>query len=103
MKKIKYLNYYDFDLWVFDCLNLVKPKIKMSEVIDIVEYINPSSYEELAKMILMNSLIDVNDYNKNINIFNEIIKIIILSYENKNVNIYNQKMKLYESILDRRN
>ncbi len=97
------LNFYDFGLWVFDCLDMTKPKMQMSDVIEIVEYINPDTYEQLAEMILKNSLDNIDDYQKNKNVFDDIIKYMISSFEKRDMNLFNEKCKLIEFVIERKN
>lgn len=97
-------NYYEFGSWVFNCLDIHNPKEKMGDVIEIVEIINPDSYEELAEVIIKNSLLfDSNDYEKNKTIFSEIIKYMILSFNENNIEIFNDKIKLIEFVVERKN
>ena len=56
-------NFYSFGLWVFNCLDMTE--METCDVINVVEYISPDSYEELAEEIIINSLLNINDYQKN--------------------------------------
>lgn len=103
---MEYKEYYNFGLWVYNLFHEYElaPKMEMQDIIEIVEIINPNSYEELAKIIIINNiLIDPNDYNKEIILFNNIIKYLILSFENKNIEIFHEKCKLLEYIYERKN
>jgi hypothetical protein len=96
-------NYYNFGLWVYDNLGLVQPKMEMRDVIDIVEMISPDSYYELAEIIIENSLINVDDYEKNRNVFDKIINYLIISFEKKDIKFFKEKCDLLEFILERKN
>lgn len=99
----EYLDFYGFGLWVFDCLDMTEPKMEMHDIIPIVEHINPDSYEQLAEIIIKNSFDDINDYQKNKNIFDDIIKYMIISFENKDMKLFEEKTKLLEFMIKIRN
>jgi hypothetical protein len=101
----QYLDFYGFGLWVFDCLDMTKPKMEMHDVIDIVEYINPDSYEELAETIIKNSYLEnPDDYLEDKNmVWDNIIKYMILSFEKKDMNLFDEKCKLIEFVIERKN
>lgn len=91
-------------MWVYDCLDIIKPKMEMKDIIKIVEIISPDSYEELCKTIIINSVyIDPSDYYKHVEFWDKIISYMILSFENKDMKLYNEKCKLLEFMIERRN
>jgi HD-like signal output (HDOD) protein len=101
----QYQDFYHFGLWVFDCLDMTKPKMEMHDIIDIVEYISPESYEELAETIIKNAFLkNPDDYlqDKNI-IWNNIIKYMILSFEKNDMKLFDEKCKLLEFVIERKN
>ena len=94
-------NFYSFGLWVFDCLDMTE--METCDVINVVEYISPDSYEELAEEIIENSMIDINNYQRNKITINYLIKYMILSFKENNMNMFIEKSKLVDSIMERKN
>ena len=95
------MNFYGFGLWVFNCLDMTE--MEMHDVIDIVEYINPNSYKQLAEEIIKNSMIDINNYQKNKITIDYLIKYIILSFEQNNISLFIEKSKLIDIIMETKN
>lgn len=103
---MKYKEYYNFGFWVYNLFHLhgLAPKMEMKDIVEIVEIINPDSYEELSKIIIMNNiLLNPKDYYKDIDIFNKIIKYLILSFEQKSLEVFNNKCELLKFIYERKN
>ena len=94
-------NFYSFGLWVFDCLDMTE--METCDVINVVEYISPDSYEELAEEIIENSMIDINNYQKNKITIDYLIKYIILSFEQNNISLFIEKSKLIDIIMETKN
>ena len=90
------MNFYGFGHWVFDCLDMTE--METCDVINVVEYISPDSYEELAEEIIINSLLNINDYQKNKTTIDYLIKYMIISYQENNMNIFINKSSLIDSI-----
>jgi hypothetical protein len=99
----QYLDFYNFGLWVFDVLDFTKPKMKMSDVIEIVEHISPDSYEQLAEIIIKNTFYNEEDYDKHRKVFDEIVKYLIISFNENDVKIFHEKSALIEFMVERRN
>ena len=94
-------NFYSFGLWVFNCLDMTE--METCDVINVVEYISPDSYEELAEEIIINSLLNINDYQKNKITINYLIKYIILSFKENDMNLFIEKSKLVDYVMERKN
>ena len=94
-------NFYSFGLWVFDCLDMTE--METCDVINVVEYISPDSYEELAEEIIINSLLNINDYQKNKTTIDYLIKYIILSFKENDMNLFIEKSKLVDYVMERKN
>ena len=95
------MNFYGFGHWVFDCLDMTE--METHDIIDIVEYISPDSYEELAEEIIINSLLNINDYQKNKTTIDYLIKYIILSFKENDMNLFIEKSKLVDYVMERKN
>ena len=96
----KYKDLYGFGLWVFDCLDISKPKLEMSDVIPIVEEIGADSYEELAKIIFKNSVINPNNYKKNINVVDKIIEHMISTFDDRDMETFTKKCEMLDFYFD---
>ena len=94
-------NFYSFGLWVFNCLDMTE--METCDVINVVEYISPDSYEELAEEIIINSLLNINDYQKNKTTIDYLIKYIILSFKENDMNLFIEKSKLVDYVMERKN
>jgi hypothetical protein len=81
-------------------MNFTTERMDEDDINEILEYVKPKSYEEFAGFILKNSMYDKSYYNKNMELFNYIIKYLILSYKIKDKNFFDEKCKLLEFIVD---
>ena len=98
--------YVNFCFWIFKCLDIqfIDGDFNSLDISEIIEQSNPDSFEDLAKKIIkFGFLYDPNNYEKDIDLWNDIIKYMIISFKKNDIKIFDDKCKLIEFLYENRN
>lgn len=103
-------NYYDLAVWTFKALDAYDYKdgsLSKNDIEEILDYINPMSEFELVKELIINipQFLDGDHklYEKEREIFDQIINVIIKTWKNGTFSELEKYDKLFSYIVESRN